>query len=63
RWPVERTNSWHNRGFKKLAICTERRTVVIDALIALANANIIVRRLIREGWTRYHWIGRPTRKP
>lgn len=25
RWVVERTNSWHNRGFKKLAICTERR--------------------------------------
>ena len=22
RWPVERTNSRHNRGFKKLAICT-----------------------------------------
>ncbi|MET4782879.1 hypothetical protein ABIB56_002892, partial [Glaciihabitans sp. UYNi722] len=29
----------------------------------LANANIIDRRLIREGWTRYRWIGRPTRKP
>lgn len=25
RWVVERTNSWHNRGFKKLLICTERR--------------------------------------
>ena len=37
RWPVERTNSWHNRGFKKLLICTERRTRVIDAFIALAN--------------------------
>lgn len=21
RWVVERTNSWHNRGFRKLAIC------------------------------------------
>lgn len=63
RWPVERTNSWHNRGFKKLAICTEVRTRVIDAFIALANAIIIVRRLIREGWTRYRWNGRPNRKP
>jgi transposase len=63
RWPVERTNSWHNRGFKKLAICTERHTRVIDAFIALANAIIIVRRLIRQGWTRYRWNGRPDRKP
>jgi transposase len=63
RWPVERTNSWHNRGFKKLAICTERHTRVIDAFIALANAIIIVRRLIRQGWTRYRWNGRPDHKP
>ena len=63
RWPVERTNSWHNRGFRKLAICTEVRTVVIAAFIALANAIIIVRRLIRQGWTRYRWNGRPERRP
>lgn len=53
RWVVERTNSWHNRGFKKLALCTERRTPVIEALIALANAIIIIRRLIRQGWTTH----------
>ena len=47
RWVVERTNSWHNRGFKKLAICTERHDRVIDAFIALANAVTITRRLIR----------------
>ncbi|GEM_PF-4137577 len=41
RWVVERTNSWHNRSFKMLAICTERRTRVIEASIALANAVII----------------------
>ncbi|MET4783673.1 hypothetical protein ABIB56_003695, partial [Glaciihabitans sp. UYNi722] len=46
-----------------LAICTERHVRVIDAFIALANAIIIVRRLIREAWTRYRWNGRPTRKP
>lgn len=63
RWVMERTNSWHNRGFKKLAICTERRARVIDAFIALANAIIITRRLIREAWTRYRWDGRPTRRP
>lgn len=63
RWVVERTNSWHNRGFKKLAICTERRTPVIEALIALANAIIIVRRLIRAAWTTHRWDTRPTRRP
>ncbi len=49
RWVIERTNSWHNRGFRKLSICTERRTRVIDAYIALANAVIMVRRLLRVG--------------
>lgn len=63
RWPVVRTNSWHNRGFKKLAFCSERRIKVIEAFIALANAIITVRRLIREGWTRYRWDRRPNRKP
>lgn len=63
RWVVERTNSWHNRGFKKLHICTERRTPAITAYIALANAIIITRRLIRDAWTTHRWDTRPTRKP
>lgn len=63
RWVVERTNSWHTRGFRKLQICTERRTRVIDAFIALANAIITTRRLIREAWTRYRWDDRPAKKP
>lgn len=63
RWVVERTNSWHNRGFRKLHICTERRTQVIDAFIALANAIIITRRLIREAWTTHRWDTRPARRP
>ena len=63
RWVVERTHSWHNRGFKKLAICTERRSRVIDAFIALANAVIIVRRLLRTAWTTHRWDARPRRRP
>jgi len=63
RWVVERTNAWHTRGFRKLQICTEVRTRVIDAFIALANAIIITRRLIREAWTRYRWNTRPARRP
>jgi transposase len=63
RWVVERTHSWHTRGFSKLAICTERRARVIDAFIALANAVIITRRLIRTAWLTHRWDTRPTRRP
>lgn len=63
RWVVERTNSWHTRGFRKLQVCTEVRTRVIDAFIAFANAIIITRRLVAEAWARYRWDGRPAQKP
>lgn len=63
RWVVERTNSWHNRGFTKLAICTERRTRVIEAFIALANAVIVIRRLLRTAWTTHRWDNRPAHRP
>lgn len=63
RWVVERTNSWHTRGFTKLQVCTERRSRVIDAYIALANAVIIIRRLIRAAWTTHRWDTRPPRRP
>jgi IS5 family transposase len=62
RWIVERTNSWHN-AHKKLVWCTERRGTVIDFWVAFSEVIIIVRRLIREGWTRYRWEGRPSRRP
>ena len=62
RWVVERTNSWH-KAHKKLVWCTEREDRVIDFWIALSNVVIVVRRLIREGWVRYRWEGRPSRKP
>jgi len=63
RWVIERTNSWHNRGFKKLAVCTERRTRVIEGFIALAGAIIILRRLLRAAWTTHRWDSRPDRRP
>jgi hypothetical protein len=62
RWVVERTNSWHN-AHKKLVWCTERREQVIDFWVAFSEVIIIVRRLIREGWTHYRWKGRPCRRP
>lgn len=63
RWVIERTNSWHTRGFTKLAICTEKRAHVIHAWIALANAIITTRALIRAAWIRYRWPGRPRQQP
>ncbi len=62
RWVVERTNSWHN-AHKKLAWCTEREGRVIDFWVAFSDVVIIVRRLIREGWTRYRWEARPSHRP
>lgn len=62
RWVVERTNSWNN-AHKKLVWCTERVDSVIDFWIAFSGVIIIVRRLIRKGWTRYRWEGRPCRRP
>ncbi len=62
RWVVERTSSWHN-AHKKLVWCTERRGRVVDFWVAFSEVVIIVRRLIREGWSRYRWEGRPRRRP
>ena len=62
RWVVERTNSWHN-AHKKLAWCTERQGRVIYFWAAFSDVIIIVRRLIREAWTRYRWETRPSRRP
>ena len=62
RWVVERTSSWHN-AHKKLVWCTERRGQVIDFWVAFSEVVIIVRRLVREGWIRYRWEGRPAQRP
>jgi IS5 family transposase len=62
RWVVERASSWHN-AHKKLVWCTERRGRVIDFCVTFSDVIIIVRRLIREAWTRYRWESRPSRRP
>ena len=62
RWVVERTGSWHD-AHKKLVWCTERVGRVIDFWVSFSEVVIIVRRLIREGWVRYRWEGRPSRRP
>jgi transposase len=62
RWPVERTNAWHN-SFNRLQRCYERNEEVIDAFFDLADAIITLRRLIREAWTLYRWDTRPAKRP
>ncbi len=62
RWVIERTNSWHN-AHKKLVWCTERQGRVIDFWVAFSDVVIIVRRLVREAWSRYRWEARPPRRP
>ena len=64
RWVIERTSPWQAKlAHKKLMWCTERVGRVIDFWVAFSEVVIIVRRLAREGWTRYRWEGRPSRRP
>ena len=62
RWVVERTNSRQN-AHKKIMWCTERRGSVVDFWATLSELVVIVRRLVREVWSRYRWEGIPTRRP
>jgi transposase len=62
RWPVERTHAWGNQ-YGKLRWCTERRRLVVEFWLALANAVIVCGRLLRRAWTHYRWEGRPRRRP
>jgi hypothetical protein len=41
RWPVERTHAWGNQ-YGKLRWCTERRRLVVEFRLALANAAIVL---------------------
>jgi transposase len=62
RWPVERTHAWGNQ-YGKLRWCTQRRRLVVEFWLALANAAIVLGRLLRRAWTAYRWEGRPRRRP
>jgi hypothetical protein len=62
RGPVERTHAWGNQ-YGKLRWCTERRRLVVEFWLALANAAIVLGRLVRRAWVSYRWQGRPRRRP
>ena len=62
RWVIERTHAWGNQ-YGKLRWCTERRRLVVEFWLALANAVIVLGRLLRRAWVGYRWDGRPHRRP
>jgi hypothetical protein len=59
---AKRTHAWANQ-YGKLRWCTERRRVVVEFWLALANAVIVCGRLVRRAWTCYRWDSRPRRRP
>jgi hypothetical protein len=56
------THAWGDQ-YGKLRWCTERRRVVVEFWLALANAAIVGGRLLRRAWTCDRWQGRPPRRP
>jgi len=62
RWVIERTHAWANQ-YGKLRWCTERRRLVVEFWLALANAAIVCGRLVRGAWTCYRWQTRLRRRP
>lgn len=62
RWVIERTNSWHTRGFGILQVVLDRAEPVQQAWTHLANAIIVLRRLLKESWLRFRWLTRPVKQ-
>jgi transposase len=62
RWVIEWSHAWGNQ-YGKLRWCTERRRRVVEFWLALANAAIVLGRLVRRAWVSYRWQGRPRRRP
>ncbi|NWN86915.1 MAG: IS5/IS1182 family transposase, partial [Micrococcaceae bacterium] len=57
-----RTNSWHSRGFGILQVVLDRTQPPQQAWASMANAIIVLRRLLHEARLRYRWDTR-TVKP
>jgi transposase len=68
--PIQASRRWAGRAhprlgnqYGKLRWCTERRRLVVEFWLALANAAIVCGRLVRRAWTCYRWQTRPRRRP
>ena len=62
RWKVERTNSWHTRGFGLLQVVLDRAGRVQQSWACLANAIVVLRRLLKESWAKFRWTTRPVKQ-
>lgn len=58
RWMTGRVNSWHTRGFSLLQVMLDRTARVQEVFTKLANAVIVLRRLLKNAWTTHRWDGR-----
>lgn len=56
-WTIERRNSWHPRGFRLLQVVLDRVDRVQHAWASLANAVIVLKRLLQMGGI-YRWANR-----
>lgn len=61
RWMIERTNSWHTRVFGILQVVLDRSAPTQQAWTSLANAIIVLRRLLKEAWVKHRWDTRPVK--
>jgi hypothetical protein len=58
RWPVERTHAWGNQ-YGKLRWCTERRRIVVQFWLALANRRDRLRPAGPPRLDQLRWDGHP----
>ena len=59
--PIGSVTAPANRHDSPLLVPTLEAARVLG--MALSEVIVIVRRLVREGWTRYRWYARPSRRP
>ena len=59
--PIGSVTAPANRHDSPLLVPTLEAARVLG--MALSEVIVIVRRLVREGWTRYRWDDRPSRRP
>lgn len=64
---ISRSVGWSEGRVRKVlreaGVVLTEEGAVYDFWLAFSEVIIIVRRLIREGWSRYRWESRPPRRP